>query len=143
MKKLFIIFLAFLFSGFVYTQNIKEFSSYAQAMQEFSVGADEEKIMVIYFYDGENSKIEKKIKKQILKSNSFKELGKDLVLLLVDTSKKEQARAYNSRALRAFNSQNIMPSLKVYIPGHRKELPLQTNFSDQEITTFLSKIKSL
>lgn len=143
MKKYTIALIICLFSGLGYSQNIKEFSSYTKAMSEFSSNPGAEKIMMIYYLDGKSSKLEKTINKKILKSDILKQFNKDVVLLKIDSSKELQNQDYNSRALMAYNHKNIFPSMIVYIPGHRKSLPLQTNFSDEAIAQFLSDIKSL
>lgn len=141
MKKYIIILLVCFLGSFANAQKISEYTSYVEAMK--ATNTSEEKLMMIYFTDGNNSKTDRTIKKEILKSNVLKQLGKDVIILKIDRSKKPQLGAYNGRPTQAYNSNKIYPSVKVYIPGHGKNLPLQTDFSDTEINNFLNAIKTL
>lgn len=140
MKKYILIILVFLFCGFSNAQKITEHTSYTEAIKEFF---SEEKVMIIYFLDGKNSKLERKIEKEFLKSSVLKQLNKNVVLLRIDSSKEANLRAYNGRPLLAYNSDNVFPSIKAYVPGHEKYLPLQTSFTTEDISKFLREIKSL
>lgn len=143
MKKYIIIIAICLFSGLGYAQKVKEYNSYAEAMKEFRVTSEDKKIMMIYFFDGENSQLQRQIKKNILKPDVLKQFGKDVVLLKIDASKEPKQNAYNHRPLTAYNFNKVFPSIKVYIPGQNIALPLQTSFKDKEVASFITTIKSL
>ncbi|RNC86435.1 MAG: hypothetical protein ED556_09090 [Winogradskyella sp.] len=124
-----------------FSQKISSTTNYIDALELYNSG---DYIMLIYFYDGENSKLERKIKNEILKSDGLKTFNKDIVILNVDknTLGTEEA-AINKRPVRAFNPENIYPSISASLSKEGKSLPLMTSFSDSDITLFFEQLKAL
>jgi len=101
-------------------------------------------LILMYFTDGNQSSIEKNIKRNILKSKNFKKaIKKSIIILHIDESANSKNTNYNRRVISAYNPNKKFPSIKVILPKSRKSTTLLTKFNDMDIETFISELNSL
>jgi len=100
-------------------------------------------VLVIYFNNGENPSKERLIKKQIFKSEEFKNLSNDIVGLLIEGANNNEKHRYNSRVISGYNKNRVFPAIKVMHFKTRTYLPLLTNFDDTDIELFLKEFKKI
>ncbi len=124
----------------IFSQNIVWETDYPTAL---SKAQQDNKILVIYFNNGQSPSLERVIKKRILKSNEFKNHSNSIVGLLIENTNNNDEHRYNSRVISGYNKDKVFPAISVIHFKARKYLPLLTKFEDVNIASFLNKFKDL
>ncbi|GGI57680.1 hypothetical protein GCM10011444_19890 [Winogradskyella haliclonae] len=124
----------------VLSQSIVWETDYPTAL---SKAQKDNKILVIYFNNGQSPNIERVIKKRILKSDEFKNNSNSIVGLLIEDANNNEKHRYNSRVISSYNKNKVFPAITAVRFKTRNYLPLLTKFEDANIELFLNEFKDL
>lgn len=140
MKTIIFTLLVCFFTCLSFAQNITWETDYHKATELIKKGNS---VLLLYFFDGSNSSLERTIKNEILKSEALKSTQQNIVILEIDKSSRTEENPYFNRLLSAYNSENVFPAIRATKPSTAKNTDLFTIFDSLSKTSFIKQIKNL
>ena len=133
-----------LFSFISFSQRVNWSEDYKEALE---ISKTEDKMILVYFFDGSNKSLEKTIHSKLFKSKVFKTVSNNFIVLKVDKSKdvklSNNQKIYNKRLLAVYNKDRVFPAVRLINTRGENKSKLQTKFSSEAIADYLTYITTL